>query len=335
MGEQNQKKKLTKAQLRTVIISAVSFIFCAAFIILNFFIPVRYLPGYLVLRNKGAAEGVMRVSFLNVGFGDCIIIELPDGKNMLIDAGNGLSKNQLTILKYLNKCDIDVIDYLVCSSVNAAHCGGLYEILQYKKVSEIFMPYCPNSYVTDEYRKFVLAVEESGIKTNISEYGAGVNSGNSGYFFTFLSPSHHTDPEGEYFKLNTNPSSKINRNNASAIMWLEYAGTSFLFTSDAGDDALSRVCSSYELLRENYPVRLEDCDILQAANHGGEKSANVAAYDLTKPATVIFSVGENAENCPSVQALSNAVNYAGKELYRTDEHGTVTIEVTVNGYAVS
>lgn len=334
-----KKRKISKGKLRAIIIAAVTAVIVIALIVTNLFVPVKYLSSYFVIRNKGAKEGTMRVRFVDVGYGDCTIVELPDGKNMLIDAGDGSSSNQKRILKFLNKCDIDVIDYLVCTSVNAEHCGGLTEIMEYKKVKRIFMPYCKNVYVTDEYKNFVLSASVSKCDLVESHYGTGEVNDESGYFFTFLSPSVHTNPDSEYSDLNGNPT-VAQKNNASAVLWLEYAGTSFLFTSDVTDSVLTKICNSYSI-EERYAyngghtVQLENCNVLKVANHGNKNSAYTPFYELIKPEVAVISVGKNGQGCPSQEAMSNAINYTGEEkLYRTDIHGTVTIEVTKDGYAV-
>ena len=76
---EEKKRKLSKGRIRAIIVAAISIAVALALIITNFFVPVKYLGSYMVVRNKGAAEGVMRVRFVDVGFGDCTIIELPDG----------------------------------------------------------------------------------------------------------------------------------------------------------------------------------------------------------------------------------------------------------------
>ncbi len=337
---EQKKKKLSKGKIRAIIVAAVSFAIALALIITNIFVPVKYLASYFVLHNKGAAKGVMRVRFVDVGYGDCTVVELPDGKNMLIDCGNGRSGNQSRILKFLNKCDIDTIDYLVCTSVNAEHCGGFDEIIQYKKVKTIFMPYCENPYVTDGYRDFVLAANSCSAEKKIIQYGEGVVNEDYNYFFAFLSPSIHTNPEGEYANLNANPSSEEAKNGASAIMWLQYGKTSFLFTSDATSAVQKNIRNSYSVAGgrycaiEGHSVNLESCDVLKVADHGSEGSACAELYDLIKPEVAVISVGENGRGCPSLNVISDAVNFVKDKLYRTDEHGTVTIEATSDGYSV-
>ena len=337
---EQKKKKLSKGKIRAIIVAAVSCAVALALIITNFFVPVKYLASYFVRHNKGAAEGVMRVRFVDVGYGDCTIVELPDGKNMLIDCGSGSSANQKRILKFLNKCDINTIDYLICTSVNSEHCGGFAEIIQYKKVKTIYMPYCLNVYVTDAYRDFVYSANSSGAQKKIIEYGAGVTNEEYDYFFLFLSPSVHTNTEGEYANLNANPSDESARNAASAVMWLQYGKTSFLFTSDATSKVQESICDSYPLEDGGYykigkySVKLEACNIVKVANHGNATSACVQLYETTKPEAAVISVGKNGNGCPSLEAMSDAINFVGDKLYRTDEHGTVTFEVTKDEYSL-
>ncbi len=319
-------KKLSKAKLWSIISSCAVALIAAAILITNAFIPVKYLAGYLV-SGKRAEIGVMRVSFVDVGYGDCTIVELPDGKNMLIDAGNGRYTNNSRVIKVLNRRGIDTIDYLVCSSVNNEHCGGLSEIMKYKKVKTVFMPYCKNKYVTDGFRRFYDGVKSSGAEVIYSQYNAGAKADD--YFFTFLSPSVIGLEGGEYSQLNENPTASA-RNNSSAVIWLEFGETAFLFTSDVEAAVLNSVALSYEVAGKDYPAALEKCKIVQVANHGGETSACAAFYDAISPEAAVISVGDNG--AASVKVLSDVMNSVGENLYRTDELGTVTVEVTQSGY---
>lgn len=323
-------KKLSKAKLWAIISSVIVSLFALAILIINIFIPVKYLASYFVAGNRENVDN-MRVSFIDVGFGDCIIIELPDGKNMLIDAGNGRYSNNLKVLKELNRREIDNIDYLVCSSVNGEHCGGLAEVLKFKDVKTVFMPYCKNKYITDEFRALVEQTEIRGIEVLYSEYKSGIAG--DGYFFTFLSPSVKELDGGEYSDLNANPS-KSTRNNSSAVIWLEYADTAFLFTSDVETDVLNSIVTSSQIAAQDYPVKLEKCKIVQVANHGEDISACAMFYDYISPEAAIISVGENGKSCPSVSVMSDIINCVDKNIYRTDELGNIDIVVTSSGYTI-
>ena len=323
-------KKLSKAKLWAIISAAVAVLFSLAIIITNIFIPVKYLASYCVA-GKRAREGIMRVTFVDVGYGDCIIAELPDGKNMLIDAGCGKYSKNLKVLKELNKRDIDTIDYLICSSVNSEHCGGLSEVLRYKTVKTIYMPYCANKYITDGFRDFVDQTDKSGAEIIYNEYR--VEERGEEYFFTFLSPSVVRFEDNEYSTLDLNPSNN-SRNNVSAVIWLEYLDTAFLFTSDVETSVLEFIASSYKIDPDNYPVNLGKCKIVQLAGHGSGASACAELYNLSGAYAAVVSVGENGYGCPSVEVMTNIISHVGENLYRTDEYGNVIVEVSDEGITV-
>ncbi|MDE6441718.1 MAG: MBL fold metallo-hydrolase [Clostridia bacterium] len=317
-------------KLRTFIILIVSAVVALALIITNIFVPVKYLFSYMVTRNSRAPQGVMRVRFVDVGYGDCSIVELPDGKNMLIDAGNGDGTNQTRILKLLNKSGIDNIDYLICTSINGEQCGGLAEILKYKSVGKVYSSYCRNVYATEEYASFISALNSQRITATVIEQGLIVY-GEAGYKFTFLSPQSMQTPDGEYAKLNENSSDRTLMNNASAVMWLEYAGTSIVFTSDAGSQTLSKLCDDYIVAPDKFKIEFPECDIITVAGHGGKDHLGRAFYELTSPDTAIISVGKNAYGSPSDSCIAD-LSAVGCNIKRTDVEKTITLDVTESGY---
>lgn len=323
-----RKKKLTKGVICSVISAALAAVLSIAILVANFFIPVKYLSAYVNPKKDKNEEGTLRVSFIDVGFGDSTLIELPDGKTVLVDAGNGRRVGQLKILKLLNRRGIDFIDYLVCSSPRSERCGGLAEILKYKKVGAIFMPYCLSEQINAEYYAFCKEYKKSGISAKYCEYGEGVFTDE--YKFAFLSPSYHGLAGGEYEALNSNPANSDNVNNASAVIWLEYSGISFLLCGDVSADVLTKIFTSYSVggaEMGDYTIRLDKCSVIKAGNHGSASSVNTAVYDLLSPQAAIISVGENGRGLPSTEAISAAQNNAGDRLYRTDLCGTVTVLV--------
>jgi len=324
-----RKKKLSKKLIFLIVIACIIVILAAALLITNAFIPVKYLSSFLVSADKNE-EGGLRVSFLDVGHGDCTLVEFPDGKTLLIDGGNGRYSNNLSVLKLLNSHGVDKIDYLVCTSVRAENCGGLAEVLKYKSVGTVYMPFCVNTYINGEYRSFCEAVKtasESGTEVKYCEYGEGVFAQN--YSFCFLSPSAHGNPDGEYAALNEKPSNS-NVSNASAVTWLEYGETRFLFLGNLLTDKLNELLDEGRqgMLEVNGKViDLRGCDIVKVANHGDGASACAELYDFILPEAAIISVGENARGCPSNEVISDVLSANG-QLYRTDYDGTVTVKIS-------
>ncbi len=333
------KNKLTKAHIITIVTTAVACIAAVAIIIINLFIPVKYLYAYLNLSVDKNMSGVLRVSFIGVGYGDSTLIELPDGKTALIDAGNGRRANEIKILKLLNRRGINKIDYLICSSVSEKRCGGLKEILKYKQVGKLFAPDCKLTRINDGYRNFCdEANKAANDRRNVISANCcyGEIAFTDSYTLCFLSPSADS-PGGEYGDLNESPTEE-NIANASAVIWLEYAGAGFFFAGDITSVKADKLYSEYKL--NDYfeingrKISLTACKILKMGANGAKSSASPLLYDLLKPETAIISVGENGKDCPSAETLTQVQKYVGDKIYSTQECGTVTIEVGGGNYTV-
>ncbi len=331
----DKRKKISRARLWTAVSVGLVALLVLALVILNIFVPVKYLTAYLVPRAR-AEEGVLRVTFVDVGYGDCTICELPDGKVMLIDGGDGAYPNTLSVLTALNERNIDRIDYLVCSSVLGEYCGGLAEVLKYKEVGKVFMPAVKNTYITSSYASFIKALGGSDAERVISCYGGGVSG--EGYFMTFLSPSSPDNPEGEYAELDSS-AQEANILNVSAVMWLEYAGVAFALSSSAGRDVLKKVADNYKLLSSlgdkfaasgGNEVKLEECTFVTASGHGREECSSPDWYDALSADYAIISVGENYSDCPSAQAIADIGNTVSA-LMTTQTRGNITVTVTADG----
>lgn len=335
-----RKSKLPKRITAVIITAAICVILIAAILITNIFVPVRYLSAYFVNAKKNE-EGALRVSYADAGFGDCILIELPDGKTVLIDGGDGAYPNNAHLLKFLNSRGVKNIDYLVCSSVKDEHCGGLAEILKYKKVGYAYIPYCLNTRITAEYHSFVSALNERKISYGYAGVGEGIYSDEYGYYLTFVSPSNYQSEQSEYVDLNSEPTT-ANIDNASVVTWLEYDGTAFAFTSDIGAQGLKNILERYAASAElgqsfceidGHSVRLEDCKIVTAPGHAGKNNTYAPWYDLIKPEQTIISVGKSFADYPSLQALSDICNYC--QPHYTMYDGDITVTVSGGEYKIT
>lgn len=331
---QKKKRKLSRSHIISIIISGLVLLAAIAIIITNVFIPVKYLSAYCVVAKSNEA-GQMRVNFIDVGNGDCTIVELPDKKVLLIDGGDGTYSNNLKVLKELNRRGIGKIDFLICSSVENGACGGLAEILKYKTVDKIFAPYCPATYISDGYKLFCDQVQKLGKKISYCEYGIGTVGAD--YSFCFLSPDSHLYDGGEYEEVLKHPTSE-NIKNASAVIWLEYDGVSFIFLGSSGQAVQKKLIKYYNesgLEFGGRTIDLTKCDIFKMSDHGSAGGSYAPFTDLIKPHTAILSVGENGMGYPALSALVNAQNNVGNNLYRTDESGTVTVTVNNGRYEIS
>lgn len=332
------KGKLKKSVISVIVTAAVMVAIIISLLITNIFIPVKYLSAYCVKPHKNR-KGTLRVNYLNVDFGDCTLIELPDGKSILIDGGDGAYPNMLRVLKFLNYRGIDKIDYLVCTSVKSEHCGGLAEIVKYKEVGFAYVPYCLNTRINSEFHSFISELNRKSVPCEYACVGESIVGDD--YFFTFLSPTNYLSPYGEYAALNSDPNIR-SIENASAVTWLEYDGVSFAFTSDIRSEGLERIVEEYNASvalgqpycpAEDWSVALENCKIVTAPAHAGGENTYAPWYDLTKPEQAIISVGKSYAGYPSAQALSDICNYCQPKYTMYD--GNITVIVKDGGYTIN
>lgn len=334
-------KRKTKRKIKRIVklvLLLIFFAFIVALSITNIFVPVIYLSAYVHIKEDKSPLNEMRIRYFDVGYGDCSLIELPDGKTLLIDGGTGSYSNVYNLLNILNKSGIDTIDYLVCTSVKSEHCGSLAQIAKYKTVKTAYIPKVINTYITDEYAAFYKQLLKNGAYIEIAENGKGVYSAEYDYYFAFLSPQISTYYDSEYNIMNNSPTA-ANINNASAVLWLEYAGRGFMFLSDASAQAQQKVADQFYIENKiqigSQTFSFSPCAVLKAANHCANGYTQPFLYDLIAPQTAIISVGKNAQSSPAITEISNLQLYVEDKIYRTDVHGTITVTLNPQEFRIS
>lgn len=330
--EENESK--INAKTKNVIkVSAIALLLMALFIA-NAFFPLKYAITYLVSKSYKAEIGEAFVRFLNVGYGDAAIIQLPDQKSLLIDCGDGTYANNYKIIKELNRCGIQKIDYAICTNIKTEHCGGFSEIIKNKGVGTLFCPYLPSGIVCQSVTESQIQAQKCGATVKINEYGAGEIGEN--YFFTILSPSSPNNDLSEYEVLRKNGTDK-NICDASAVVWLNIFDTDILFMSDVSYDVLEKITDEFELLDTEYrpdkehAIDLRTCKILKVSDHGHKRGSNTYFYSVLKPENAVISVGENSrEDCPSAEVIADLCETA--TAYATQNYGNVAFKITAEGY---
>jgi len=91
----------------------------------------------------------MQVHVLDVGQGDSILIISPEGKVVLIDAGD--EKNGKAVVDALRRNNVQQIDYFIATHMHPDHIGGAPEVFNNFKVANILWnDFPPPEAVTDE-----------------------------------------------------------------------------------------------------------------------------------------------------------------------------------------
>jgi competence protein ComEC len=252
----------------------------------------------------------LRLTFIDVGHGDSILVEFPKGKRMLIDGG-GLHEDRFDIGKnviapFLWGKKIRRIDVLALTHPDPDHLKGLNFIASQFSVGQFW----DNGFQTDSepYLHLRKILEEKQIKTFSLNEETPPQMMNE-VEISFLNPPTRETAQRKV----QNPR---DLNNSSLVMRLRFKNVSVLLTGDIGKEAEERI------LRRGDPLK---ADILKIPHHGSSSSSSPLFLDGVKPTYAILSVGErNIARLPHPEVLKRYLQL-GSKILRTDKHGAITV----------
>ena len=252
----------------------------------------------------GTTAGTLKVSVLDVGQGDSILIQSPAGKTMLIDAGP--SDGGSRVVADLKARGITSLDAAVASHGDADHIGGYQVVLSQFSVAHFYDPGYPHT--TSTYEKLLTTIDQKNIKYTTPTAGQSID----------LDPAVRIDvlsPDGK---------NAGGTNDNMLVLRLSYGSTSFLLAGDMPDTLEQKIAST-----------LKPTTVLKVGHHGSKTSSSAAFLDVIKPEVAIISVGPgNSYGHPAAETLSRH-QAVGAKVYRTDQAGTVTVTTDGNTYTVA
>lgn len=264
----------------------------------------------------------LTVSILDIGQGESIFIEFPNGKTLIMDGGgfykNSLDVGKVVIAPFLWNRGIDHIDYMVATHSDNDHIRGLDSVLDLFPV-KTFLTFGDN--ITGFRMKRLYArAKEKKVQLISLKKDQAFKIGESQ-----LIPLH-PDPN-ESLEENTRGDENTRRvnNDLSLVLRFNYQSFSMLFTGDIGNKTEEKLIKSYPDLK---------VDILKGPHHGSRFSNSESFIEATRPDAVVFSSGYlNRMNHPHPKTLSRYKN-SGVKTYRTDLNGAVQIVSNGKKYAI-
>ncbi len=321
MGYQEEKQKIEEKikRVKTVVlcVTLAALLFLCVFS--AFVPPVTWKYHVGKPRLSGREEGELRIHFLDVGQGDCTLIEFPDGKVAMIDGGDGRESTATYVLRYLNALGIDTVDHLIVSHADSDHCGSLATVLEYKNILNAYLPATEPENSNDEYAQFYAQLLEEDCTKRYSERYQTLSG--TGYTFAVIYPSNYEETlEG------------LDDNVTSSVLWLDYQGASALFTGDVPSEVEELLIRDDQLgLFEPCGVTLRSTEILKISHHGSSDATNAGFLEYLRAKTAVISCGaKNLYGHPTDEVLA-ALKEMNVDTYRTDEHGSVMITISSDG----
>lgn len=353
-------KKAYKANPKAFIISIVAIVLVIAIAtaVVYFAFPDTWdkIVSMIVKDNQHSGlargDGELLVHMLDVGQGDCIYIQLPDGKDMVIDCANYNDDGEYEkkTFDYLDKyIEDDTVEYLMLTHCDSDHVYFMDELLERYQVEKLFMPNVLAAPGTTSKDKKELQDQIDALDT--SRFTDKDTVGTITYAEFFIAAL--TEPDCEIV-LNVDPDANTNsliieettyrlvfycptqeyyddyglntaerKNAISPIGILEYNNRKIMLTGDSNEINEPLVMARTGKI---------DCDVLKVGHHGSETSTSNAFLDEYTFEYAIISCNSygNKFNHPR-QATLDRLKSHNIEVYRTDNNGNIVVSVDKDG----
>jgi len=239
----------------------------------------------------------LRAHFIDVGQGDCTLIQSGE-LNVLVDGGD--KGNDKKIIAYLRNQNVKRLDYLIATHPDADHIGSLPEIIAAYPPANIIMPRLDekNTPTTQIYTRLLEAIRLSGAKVIAAEPGISCAIGEA--------RMEVLAPDKQY----------SDTNNMSVVLRVTLDKIAYLLMGDAESKSEAALLASGASLRAN---------VLKAGHHGSKSSTGQAFLAAVGPAAAVISCGQGNRYEHPHEALLQRLSGAGAQVYRTDQRGTIII----------
>lgn len=257
---------------------------------------------YLATAGGGASApdpvAALRVSVLDVGQGDAILLQPPAAAPVLIDGGPPGDD----LVAKLNGAGVDSLGVVVVTHEQSDHAGGIGDLL------ERHFPIGRLLYARLGRR---LRGEAEAAGAGPVRIAAGDSIGSGRLRLSVLWPP----PE-----LLDGPPAGVDPNAQAVVLLARWRWFSMLLTADAE--------------AEEVPIDPGPVDVLKVAHHGSEDTGLGVLLDRTTPRLAVISVGaDNPYGHPTASTLTELTRH-GVQTLRTDRSGTIELDVDQNSFVV-
>ncbi len=266
------------------------------YVLVTLFVVVVFIWCVVVAEEH---SDILTVAFLDVGQGDAIFIEAPNGNQILIDSGS--NKKVLRELGEVMPFYDRSIDMVIATHPDKDHIGGLPAVLEKFKVNVFIEPGVTSDNGT--YEALGVVIEEKGIKKILAKRGQRITLDKDVYMDILF-------PDRETLGWETNT--------ASIVVRLVYGDTSFLLTGDSP----KRI--------EEYVTSLDGknltASVLKLGHHGSRTSTSEFFLGTVDPQyAIISSAVDNRYGHPHKEVVEMLEEFEISSL-ATYESGTIVFK---------
>lgn len=247
-------------------------------------------------------EPVLRCTFLDVGHGEAILVECPNGRSLLYDCGSMGDGRRAAraVQSLLRQRRAGHIDAFVISHADSDHYNGGIDLISQTPIGTALLS------------QHCLDFEQEGLAElfdELSKHKASLKLIQTG-------DRLQLDPDVQIEVLHPTPTIVDKHDNANSIVLrITYRGKTLLLTGDVERDGATELRST-----PTVPV-----DVLMAPHHGGKTANTAEIAEWARPRHVIASSGGDVS-----VTLEKAYPQAQSVLC-TGKSGAIRVEVTSHG----
>jgi competence protein ComEC len=249
------------------------------------------------------------IDIIDIGQGDAILIQLPNGETMMIDCGKARSDSWAKISETLIRYQITKIDHLIITHNHEDHYSLVPDLLENYVVVSIYGSGSTRTNIM--YLEIMQAIADAGLVIYTVEVGDKIID-EAGLVLQVVATQN--------IKEETNP------NISSVCVKLTYLEKSFLFMGDAG--FASSKDGEYTALNSGISL---DSDFLKVGHHGSDEASGTAFLNAVTPTYAVITTAPGSTNHPHIDALTR-LNAVGATIYQSKDNGTITL--TSDGYTI-
>lgn len=286
------------------------------------FLSLSILAGILFITTSitGKINPSWKVTILDAGQADCIVIQSPAKRTYVIDTGVEKKRNPATekIIPYLRNQGIQTIEAVIITHADADHFGGAAVLFKSFPVKALWLSECTRIEPKPTWQKAISTALDQNIIIKDIKRGDLIREEIPRFLFNPVS----------YFEmkvLHPSPLHCAETNTESLTLRVEGLGHSILLTGDLTLEGEKEIL--------NTDISLQS-DLLKVGHHGSKTSSHVDFLEAVKPKYAFISAGKNNRFRHPSRVVTNRLDSLKIPFKNTAEAGSFFIEFMENDYTI-
>ncbi len=290
---------------------------------------------------------VNRMTFLDVGQGDGMCLQLASGEIYLFDCGSS-SRTKIgerVLIPFLKYNGISEVDAIFISHGDADHENGLRELLarseeEHIRIRQVVLPGLPPDVLQEEFREVFQTIGQMPDPPAVTTIQSGVSwqsKARQGKAVSFL--CLHPQPlEGSSAadRISTVPTA-CGGNACSECFFLSFpvpgsqkeAKVNMLLTGDVEGSG------EQELLAALKTYQISDIDVLKCSHHGSKGTTSAEILAQIRPSDTVISCGRNNRYGHPHEELLERLEAVQSRIHQTPQTGAITVQIIKEGYRLT